>query len=356
MVRLYGQEFTRAEIQARMGGIDQVAGVRRIRLQDGPEDNVSAVEVRTGGGLSYTVLPSRAMDISAAECDGIPIAWRSGVGDMHPAYVYKTGGFNLGWFGGLLTTCGLDNIGTPGEDELGTFAQHGNLTGVAARNVSYGARWEGERYLMWVEGESRQREIWEANAYDVVVRRRIESELGGRTIRITDTFENMGRTPAPHLVLYHINVGFPLVSSDSEIIARSRAAIPSRDGGGHDPSAARIADPKPDLHSEVHMHELVPDADGMGRGAIVNERLGIGLALRFPVAELPYLNQWKSLVAKRYVVAIEPINSRGGNRARQRENGTLPFLAPDEIRTFHVDITVLRGAEEIAAARAEMAV
>src|SRR5207244_11457740 len=86
MVQLYGRELSREDVLARVGGLDQIAGVRRIRLEDGPEDGVSAVELRTGGGLSYTVAPSRAMDVVAAECDGLPLAWRSGAGEMHPAY------------------------------------------------------------------------------------------------------------------------------------------------------------------------------------------------------------------------------------------------------------------------------
>lgn len=184
MVRLYGQELTHAELLQRVGDLDQIAGVRRVRLEDGPEDGVSAVEVRTGGGLTYTVLPSRTMDISAAECDGVPLAWRTGAGDVHPAYVYRTNGWNMGWFGGLVATCGLDSVGSPGQDELGSFAQHGHANGLAARQVSYGARWaasspegEGEAYKLWVEGELRQKEAWMPGSYDVVLRRRIESEL-----------------------------------------------------------------------------------------------------------------------------------------------------------------------------------
>jgi hypothetical protein len=296
------------------------------------------------------VVPSRALDISTAECDGIPIAWRTGLGDLHPAYVYRTGGFNLGWFGGLLTTCGLDNIGSPGEDELGPFPQHGHLSGVAARHVGYGGRWEGDRYVMWVEGELRQKEAWMPGTYDVVLRRRIESELGGRTIRIADTVENMGRTPAPLLVLYHVNAGFPLVSPESEIVSRSRL-VRTHARDEHDPAALRVVPPMDEFVSEGHFHDLLPDADGMGGAALLNPRLGIGLELRFPLAELPHLNQWKALVAGRYVVALEPINSRGGNRTRQRERGTLPMLAPGETRDFHVELTVLRGEDELASAR-----
>jgi hypothetical protein len=359
MVRLYGQELSREEVLARVGGLDQIAGVRRVRLEDGPEDGVSAVEVRTGGGLSYTIAPSRAMDVVAAECDGLPLAWRSGAGEMHPAYGYRTNGWNLTWFGGLLATCGLDNVGSPGEDELGGFGQHGWLNGVAARHVSYGARWTGssgrDQYVMWVEGELRQKDGWMPDSYDVVLRRRVESELGGRTIRITDEVENMAGTPAPLLLLYHVNAGFPLVGPQTEIVSRSRAVRP-HGGGEHDPASLRVTEPTPEFQSQGHAHDLVADADGYAEAALLNPRLEVGLTLRFPIAELPHLAQWKALVARRYVVSLEPTNQLGGNRARHRERGTLPSLAAGEVRTFHLELGVLRGAQELAAARERMRV
>jgi galactose mutarotase-like enzyme len=269
---------------------------------------------------------------------------------------HRTTGWNHGWFGGLLATCGLDNVGSPGEDELGPFAQHGHLNGVPARYVSYGARWEapsstgsGERYLMWVEGELRQKAAWMPGSYDVVLRRRIESELGGRTISIRDEVENMARTPAPLLLLYHVNLGYPMVGPEAHIVSRS-SKVTAHDGAEHDPTALGVSDPTPEHRSQGHAHHLVADADGMNEAAFLNPRLETGLSLRFPAGELPYLAQWKALVQGRYVVALEPTNQSGGNRIRNRERGTLTMLAPGEVRTFHLDLTVLRGANELAAA------
>lgn len=351
VVKLFGQELSRAELMRRVGDLDQVAGVRRVRLEDGPEDGVTAVEVRTGGGLSYTVVPSRTMDVSTAECDGIPLAWRTGAGEVHPAYVYRTSGWNHGWFGGLVATCGLDNAGSPGQDDLGSFAQHGHANGLAARQVGYGARWEGETYRLWVEGELRQREAWQPGTFDVVLRRRIESELGGRTIRIADVAENMSIAAAPLMLLYHVNLGYPLVGPEAATASTARALIPFR-GGEHDPNGFAISEPTDAFTSQGHSHEgMTPDADGCYEGAILNDRLGVGVSLRFPAAELPWFRQWKALVQRRYVVALEPANHAGGNRVRARELGTLPMLEPGETRSFHLDVTVLRGADELAAAR-----
>jgi galactose mutarotase-like enzyme len=357
VVHLFGEELSRRELLRRVGSIDQIAGVRKVRLEDGPEDGVSAVEVRTGGGLSYTVLLSRALDVAAAELDGTPLAWRSGAGDVHPAYTHRTLGWNHGWFGGLLATCGLDNFGGPGEDELGPFAQHGHVNGVPARYVSYGARWQDpadgrndSRYVMWVEGELRQKDGWMPGSYDVVLRRRIESELGGRTIAIADEVENLGRTPAPLMLTYHVNFGWPLVAPGAEILSR-RSELTSLHGEPPAEGPLGVGPPAPDYRNNNFGHAMLPNADGFAEAALVNDRLGVGVAVRYRAAELPFFNQWKQLIDGRYVVSLEPLNSRGGNRARAREHGVLPMLEPGEVRSFRVDLIALRGADELAARR-----
>ena len=352
MVRLFGQDLTKRELLRRVGNLDQVAGTRRLRFEEGPEDGVGAVEVRTGGGLRYTVLPSRALDIAAAECDGVPIAWRTAVGDVHPAYSHLSLGWNAGWFGGLLATCGLDNVGSPGEDDLGRYPQHGWVNGVAARSVGHGGRWTGapgaERYTMWVEGELREVTGWGPGSYDVALHRRIESDLGGRAIRIVDRVENLGQRPAPLMLQYHFNLGFPLVGPDAEIVSRaSRVYGMNEAAESVVGQARRVGAPAADYRPAVHFHDLVPDSAGNCEVGLVNPTLagGLGVALRFPAAELPFFKQWKALLDGRNVVAIEPGNCWGFGRAQERERGTLAVLEPGEERSFHVELTVLRGAE-----------
>src|ERR687888_314030 len=74
---LYGREWTRSELLERVGDVSQVGGARPIRYAEGPEDGVPAVQVRTGGGLSFTVLPGRGLDLGEAHFNGAPLCWRS---------------------------------------------------------------------------------------------------------------------------------------------------------------------------------------------------------------------------------------------------------------------------------------
>jgi len=109
VAELYGKRWTRAELTRYVGDISQIAGIRPVVFQDGPEAGVRALEFRTGGGLAFTVLAERAMDIGLAEIHGVPVSFLSPVGYVHPSYFEGAG---MGWLrtfqGGLFVTCGLD--------------------------------------------------------------------------------------------------------------------------------------------------------------------------------------------------------------------------------------------------------
>jgi len=69
-MKLNGRSYTKREIEARVGRIEQVGGIRRFAFSEGLETDNEMIEVRTGAGLRYLVSPSRALDISLAEFGG----------------------------------------------------------------------------------------------------------------------------------------------------------------------------------------------------------------------------------------------------------------------------------------------
>src|SRR5439155_12100220 len=143
----------------------QIAGVRLIELADGKERGSRAAEIKTGSGLSFTVLIDRGLDVSTAEFNGKALAWRSMTGDAHPAFFEPEG---LGWlrtfFGGLLVTCGLNWMGAPCHDEeagpkrLGPrdLGLHGRISHTPAAAVYADAAWEGNEYRIWIRGRMRE--------------------------------------------------------------------------------------------------------------------------------------------------------------------------------------------------------
>ena len=165
MPKLWGRDWTRAELEERVGDMRQVGGVRLLQLDDGNERGARAAEFRTGTGFNFLVLIDRGLDISRAEYCGRALGWQSMTGDAHPAFFEPEG---LGWlrtfYGGLLATCGLNWMGAPCHDEeagpkrLGPrdLGLHGRISHIPAANVQADAAWEGNDYRLWVRGKMRE--------------------------------------------------------------------------------------------------------------------------------------------------------------------------------------------------------
>ncbi len=224
MANLFGRQYTRNELLQKVGDISQVAGVKPYMLTEGRSAGIEAIDFRTGTGFAFTVLPGRAMDISFAEWRGIPLCWRSQTGDVAGAYYEPEGlGWLRGFFGGLVATCGLAQAGAPCVDEGEALGLHGRIGNIAATNVTADGEWEGDQYTMWARGKVREAIVFGTN---MQLTRRITARMGESRLFIEDLVENMAFEPAPHMMIYHINIGFPVVDEGAEVIAPSRVVRP----------------------------------------------------------------------------------------------------------------------------------
>ena len=130
-----------------LGSMSQLAGLKKYRLDDGPSAGVEAVDVKTGGGLEYTVLPGRGMDIAWMSYKGVPISYMSNTGVKNAAF-YEAEGMEWlrGFFAGMLTTCGLSNVGGPCDGShpvIGGrhYGLHGRMNTIPASYVSMMENW-----------------------------------------------------------------------------------------------------------------------------------------------------------------------------------------------------------------------
>jgi len=341
MYHLFGRDWTREELLRRVGHMDQLAGMRLVEGADGRARGSRMLDVWTGGGLEFTVAVDRALDITACRYRGTALAWLSPAGEAHPAYYEPQG---LGWLrsfaGGLLTTCGLDHFGAPSDDEGQHFGLHGRVSNLAARYLYYEPTWSAEGYRLEIRGEVRQARLFGEN---LVLRRRITTALGARSLHIEDTVTNEGHAPQPHMILYHFNMGFPLVSEDARLRLEADLTEP-RDADAA-PGLSRWSQfeaPTPGYREQVFHH--MPRADGAGKARVEleNRALGLGLRWTYDRAALPHLFEWKMMGEGAYVVGVEPANSSGiGGRADARAKGDLPMLAPGETRVYAIDLEVV---------------
>ncbi|TJX43654.1 MAG: DUF4432 family protein, partial [Mesorhizobium sp.] len=216
MVELYGKTLSRRQLAERSGQLSQFAGVRLMTLGDGVERGIRMLEFRTGSGLRFTVLVDRALDIADCDFKGQAIGWHSPSGFRHPGLHEYEGEGGLAWarsFSGLLVTCGLDHIlgredvpadsyNYPGRKTV-LHSLHGRVGTIPARLTGYGERWDGDRCVLWAEGIVQQSAVF---GEDLHLIRRIEADVGGNEIRLSDHVVNHGFNRTPHMYFYHVNV------------------------------------------------------------------------------------------------------------------------------------------------------
>jgi hypothetical protein len=345
VVELYGRVFAREELLAKVGDIAQVGGVRLGELADGRERGVRVVDFRTGTGLTFTVHVDRGLDIGAAEYCGEALAWRSAAGVAGPAYYDPRGlGWVKGFPGGLLTTCGLSHAGAPMVDEGEELGLHGPISYAPARNVWADGAWRGDRYEMFVEGTVREAYLFGPK---LELRRRISAWLGESRLFVNDRVTNTGGEPAPLMIIYHCNLGFPLLDEQAELIAPSIEVLPATEVARAGLERYnRFEAPQAGYKEQVFYHRMVADAGGYVTVGLVNHRVGVGRGLgvyiRYRQRELPRFTEWKMMGVGDYVVGLEPSNCWPGlGRAGERERGGLEMLEPGESREYALEIGVL---------------
>jgi hypothetical protein len=270
-----------------------------------------------------------------------------------PTYYYPgEDGFLRQFFGGLMTTCGLTNFGPGGIDRYGTVPLHGHIDNLPAADVRWTAEWQGDECILTIEGTVRQTRLFGEN---LRLDRRISTRLGSRSLRIEDTVTNEGAERMPHMILYHCNGGFPLLTEDA-CLHVSASAMRPRDAEAEKGVDVwdRGAPPQPGFKEQVFVHTPVACTDGRAAAALINHDLqggeGLGLAVRFDPAQLPAMMQWRMLGQGTYVMAVEPANCPTiEGRKVAEERGTLPFLEPGESRRYALEFQVLTSRTKIDA-------
>ncbi len=206
-----------------VGNADQLACARESVTGLDRGQPQRAIDLQVTGGLSLRLLPDRGLDVGAAWFDGIPLAWISRVGEVSPAP-----GGRAPWIdrfgGGLVTTCGLQNVGVASEGH----GQHGAFSTTPASDLRTDrAAVDGELELV-VTGVVR-----EGDALDSFLecRRRVTTRTGRAAMTLTDTVVNLGTRSVPSPMLYHLNIGAPLWSPGARVVVPRGARTVPRDAG-----------------------------------------------------------------------------------------------------------------------------
>lgn len=343
MIELYSERYTKHHLLKHMGSLSQIAGIRELAFSSGKSRGMRLLEVHTGTGFGFSVLPDRCLDIAWANYRQYPLAYMSKADIPSPQYYDPAG---TGWLrsfpGGLLSTCGLTYYGSPCDDEGVELGLHGRANNLPAEHVCVSQEWIGEEFVMTIKGEMRQSALFGEN---VLLKRQIQTHLGARKVQILDVVENQGYEPVPVMMLYHCNIGFPILNAGSVLLETANAKIAPLSSDIPPGEYNAFQPPTPGFREQCYIHDMAADADGYTSLGLYNPKLenGLGVYVKGRKAELPLFTEWKMLGEAEYVVGLEPCTNTPQGRAQARKDGSLQFLEPGESKSFSLEIGMIIG-------------
>lgn len=327
MAQLFHRSYSKEELLRFAGNIGQIGGIDEVRYDAGRASGLKAYLVRTGGGLDYTVLPGKCLDIPRLGYHGVNLSFLAKPGVTSPLLDYPAdGAFDYYVTGGMLFTSGLQNSGPSGADGGSYQPAHGRIGAAPAEHAYARCGWEGDDYLLETGGLMRESALFGPN---LLLERKITSKLGENTLTLTDVIQNASPAEQEYMLLYHINFGFPFIDKETALLFPQNTLTPRTPQAKEGVKAAgELTDPVDGFFEHVFFRDVEADEKGEVAIAVENRRLGIGARLSYEKKHLPVLVEWKSMRSGDYALGLEPCNSFIKGRAEERKNGTLKKLPP----------------------------
>ena len=316
-----------------IGHTSQLCGVEEVRLVGGKGDGMRLFQLRNGKGLEMTVCADRCADIYRLTFQGDNMGYFSPVGYVAPAYYDGKGtGFLKSFTAGFLTTCGLTAVGSPCVDDGEELPLHGTIGNTPCERIW----WEEDDRNLYIHAGINDSAIFARKLY---MTRTIAVSKTENTFTITDTVENRGDTESPVMLMYHINLGYPLLSENAVVDISSASVKPRNQHAAKDlATCCKILPPTPNFEEQCYFHRF----EGEGKASVYNPDIGKELIIRFDANSLDHFTQWKMMGYRDYVLGLEPGNCHPDGRDVMRKEGTLKFLEPGQSITYQVGIELCR--------------
>lgn len=271
-------------MDGRISNFSQLAYVRRYTLTDGKESGLKVIEVNTGK-IRFLLNESKALDMMQLWHEGTNVSFVSKNG-----FTAREIPFLRRFEGGMLYTCGLDSAGGREGFEL-----HGNIHNAPAR--VYECNCDEKEIVVKADIEDTQ--LFGKN---LLLRRTVRATVGSNEVSISDEVINRGVQTEEYCLLYHVNLGYPMLDEGVKILSDTEEVIPRCPW-----AAQRIADRtvfSGAVDGEAERCYYIKHKTPVVR--VENEKLGKTFTLSYTDDTLPCFVQWCSAGSGDYALGIEP--------------------------------------------------
>ncbi|MCY2984952.1 MAG: aldose 1-epimerase family protein [Planctomycetota bacterium] len=331
--------------------------IRYQELESGRSAGLSCLTINTGS-VTATILPDRGMGLWKCWSDDLEFGWQSPVsGPVHPSLVPIHDASGIGWLEGfdeLLVRCGLQSNGAPEFSETGTlrYPLHGRIANLPASRLDIQVDIEnGILDVVGVVTESR------FLIYSLELQTRYRFRVGSPVIEIIDTVTNRSSQCGSMQLLYHINVGQPVLQSGSSVHAAYRSLAPRDERASESVDQWNQCDgPASGYREQVYFLDPVGDESSWSEAMLASADGTFGFAVHFDTRTLPYMTLWKNTasVEDGYVVGLEPGTGFPNPRSFEEKNGRVVALQGGESRTFRLKLQPLTSPNAVTQSRSRI--
>jgi hypothetical protein len=330
------QSIVRDDVMFGDGGSD---GHRRWKLllrqcRGGRSDGVHVVSL-DNGTMSIDVLPTRGMGIWRVKRGDKTLGWQAPVaGPVNPAFVPLMEPAGLGWLDGfseLLCRCGLESNGPPEFDDAGRLLRplHGRIANTPAHRVELIV--DEDAGLLTLRGIVDELRF---HFQSLRLTTSISTKLGSNEFTWSDEVENFGGREASMQMLYHFNIGQPLLRAGARITAPVSAVAPQTQVAAKEGvDTWNVMPPsRPGSSEQVYGLDLVADNTGQTRLLVNGLANDEAIGLRFNKRTLPCFTVWRNTPAEAdgYVLGIEPGTNYPNPRTFEQQHGRVVILKPGQ--------------------------
>ena len=279
-------------MDGRISNLMQIASLRRYELTEGAERGLRVLDC-DNGKLRFLLNESKALDVMQLYHEGQNVSFISKNG-----FTARETPFASRFEGGMLYTGGLDSVGAREGYEL-----HGTHHNMPAKVT----RVECSEAGILVEAEMYETELFGRN---LIFKRRVFSAVGSDTLEISDTLENRGTRAENYCLLYHVNVGYPMLDAGARLFDDAEETVPRTAWAArHIQNRSRMVAPVPNEEEMCYFLKLKTP-----RVLLKNAELGKTFSLEWSGDTLPHFVEWKSMAAGDYALGLEPCTTELDDR------------------------------------------
>lgn len=302
-------------MDGRISNFGQVASIKRYTLTEGAGKGLDIIDC-DNGKIRFLLNVSKACDIMQLYHEGQNMAFVSKNG-----FTKREISFLNRFEGGMLYTCGLDSVGGRDGYEL-----HGTLHNIPAEIV----RSECNENEIVVEAIIRDTALFGKN---LVMKRKIYSKIGDSSVTLEDTLVNEGYKDEDYCLLYHINVGYPMLDVGAKVIADVESYTPRTAWAKQNETTMyEMSGPIPNQEEACYFLKLnKPEI------SLINEKIGKRLTVAYSGDTLPNFVEWKSMASGDYALGLEPATTELDN------NFVYKNINPKEEVVHYIKISIVKN-------------